>query len=348
MYSFWKPRPSTRSTFSCLLAPFVTALVITFPSCGQAAELLDRYFFTGDNQGLVAGSNARISGLAGSILELGANGSANLLSGTFTVRTSSQSANLRAGAYEISIPPSSCVTVRNNNGVVVSSNESGTDTGIISSGSVIGRLRSGETYPSGEAQLKPVLTHGGMKDPLFAVGDGELHLSGNSEASLALMSGELFFCPSRSLKIETPLGQVVAGPRTSFLVSVAPGAVRVFNCRSGSLKFHSESKFRNISHAEEFCVFDHRPTKEEVLPSDGIGRKEVTLHDLDKQKVTASTNAFSVVSLLTSPNFLGDWKRTSAFAKKLETNLIKSAAAYGGANPGSESFYRTPAEASRQ
>lgn len=342
MNSFGKPRP-IGSLIACHVAQLVATLAIGssfFCASGNASELIDRYFFTGDNQGLLAGDNARISGQSGSSLELGADGNANLLSGTFTINTSSHSANVRAGAYVISIPPSSRVTVRNNNALVVSANVCGSGIGITSGGSVVRRLLAGETYPPGEAQLRPI--HRGLKDPLFSVGNGELHLSGNSDGSLSIMSGELLFCPSSTLKIETPLGQVIAGPQTSFLISVSPGTVRVFNCRSGSLKFNSDHKFRNIQYAEEFCVFDHRPTQEEVLPPDGIGRKEITLHDLDQVKTTASTNTFSVVSLLTSRNFLGDWKRTSAFAKRLEANLIKSAAAYGGANPGSESFYRTP------
>ena len=346
LHSSRKPRPSLK-TNSCVIAPLAAMLAVMVSSVpGQTAELLDRRFFTSDRQGLVTANNARITGKSGTSLELNNDGSVNVLSGTCTISTRSQAQNMRAGTLEISIPPSSKVTIRNHNGTTVSTNESSSDntTGISSGGSQIGKLHSGETYPQGEALLTPIVARGSLKTPLFSVGNGELQLSQNSDDTVSLVAGEQFFLPSRALIITTPLGQVVAGAHSAFLVSVSAGSVRVFNCRSGPVKFNKDQKFRKILNAEEFCVFDHRPTKEEILPVDGIGRKEITLHDLDNERTTASTNIFSVISLLTSPNYLGDWKRTSEPAKKLESSVIKSTAAYGGANPNSEAFYRTPAD----
>lgn len=344
MYALRKLRTPVQTNRSYIAAFFAMLTIIAVPPASQTAELLDRYYFTSDKQSLVTLHNAKISGLGGTLLELDGDGAASLISGTCTISTRSSSQKLRAGAHDISIPQATTVTIRKSSGVVISANECKPDfaVGIISGGSEVGKLHSGETYPHGETQLKPILTKGRNESPLYTVGNGELQLNESSEETVVLASGAEFFLPSRDLKIATPLGQVIAPPETAFLVSVSPGSVRVFNCLSKPIQFHRDRQFRKVTNAEEFCVFDHRPTKDEVLPADGVGRKEVTLHDLDKERSTASTNKFSVVLLLKSSNFLGDWKRTSAQAKKVVSSLIKSAAAYGGANPNSDSFYRTP------
>lgn len=348
MYLLRKHRTAI-STFRFFVIPLAAIFAfVTCPLDGQTAELLDNYFFTGENQGLTTGTKARITGQKGSFIELSSSGEfVNLISGTMTLVTGSQALTVRAGSHEISIPASTRVTIQNNGGLRVSTNDSSANgfVAISSGGSRMGNIAKGEAYPQGEPPLEPISTISALKKPLFCVGVGEMNLSGSSDDSVALLSGERFFCPSRSVKIGTPLGVVVAAPRTAFLVSVAPGRVRVFNCRIGSVKFHSQNKFRKISNAEEFCIFDHRPTSEEILPADGIGRKKITLHDLDNEKITASTNSFSVISLLTSTSFLGSWKRSSDVDRSVINNIIKSAAAYGGANPNAEEFYRTPAQA---
>lgn len=309
-----------------------------------AGELCDKYFFTGDNESLNTPNHARVTGQRGSLLELRSDGTAGLLVGTVTVTTSSAPLKVSAGSQEILISPSSQATIRNNNSLVVSVNKMGPGNtiGITNGASSISNLRSGETFPPGETPINALVAHGNMK-PLFLVGKGMLQPSGPSQAKFLLSSSELFFGPSRDMEIETPLGLVTAGASARFLISVAPGTVRIFNCRSGEVEFRSGRNFRRIMPSEEFCVFDHRPTKDEVLPADGIGRKQITMHDLDREKTTASTNNFSVVSLLTSPYFLGNWKRSSAFDKTLVTSLIKCAAAHSGANPDAEAFYETPA-----
>lgn len=129
-----------------------------------------------------------------------------------TLVTGSQALTVRAGSHEISIPASTRVTIQNNGGLRVSTNDSSANgfVAISSGGSRMGNIAKGEAYPQGEPPLEPISTISALKKPLFCVGVGEMNLSGSSDDSVALLSGERFFCPSRSVKIGTPLGVVVA------------------------------------------------------------------------------------------------------------------------------------------
>ena len=273
-----------------------------------ADEIYDEYFFTSDGESVSIKANALVIGTKGTLIELKNNTDVNVIAGTATIATKGSSVVVMAGTSKVTVPASSTITIQN----------------------------SGEQLSSFVAAQAPQLR------PLFVVGSNTQIEAGEIADTILLNSGQTLICPNRNLKIKTPLGMVSAPAQSRFLISVMPGVVRVYNCQSKELKFAFENKHRRISIAEEFSVFDHRPTQEEVLPNDGIGRKEVTLHDLDGQQVTAATTTFSVLSLLTSPQFLKTWKRRSSYDKKLEHGFLKAAAAHSATSSNSESFYQSP------
>lgn len=177
--------------------------------------------------------------------------------------------------------------------------------------------------------------------PIFYVGEGAL--SQDSSGAIVLKSGSVFICPPKDIDILTSLGVVKAKAHSRFFLVLAQDAssLSLLNCSSHEIVFFSGKKYRHIKPFEEFRFYDHRPTRQEVLPADGLARKEVVLHDIDGQS-TAATNSFLLTSMLASPYYLGNWQRDSAFDKKLLKALLKSQAALDSASPSAEQFYVSP------
>lgn len=273
-----------------------------------ADEIYDEYFFTSDGESVSIKSNTVITGTRGTLIELKNNTDINVLSGTATIATKGSPLKVLAGTNKVSMPVSSTITIQS----------------------------------TGEQLNSPVNAQVPVMRPLFVVGGSSRVLAGETADSIMLESGQILICPNRNLKVRTPLGTISAPAQSRFLMSVMPGVVRIYNCQSKEMKFYFEDKFRRISIAEEFSVFDHRPTQEEVLPNDGVARKEITLHDLDGKQVTAATTTFSVLSILTSPHLLRSWKRRSSYDKKLEHGFLKAAAAHSATSNSGESFYQAP------
>ncbi len=138
------------------------------------------------------------------------------------------------------------------------------------------------------------------------------------------------------------MGLLSAKANSQFFVISNENSLRVLCCRGNEVIYHFGSKFRRIGPSQEFAVFDHRPFQWEVLPPDGIGRKQITLHDLAKNNATASSARFSLVTMLTSPQYLGGWGRTSSTDKRLEAAMIKTAAVHAAAGASFENFYKAP------
>lgn len=308
----------------------------------EASEVVDSYYFTSAGAGFVS-NQAVIRGLSGACVETdNRDGRLRLGAGVITVVTKGSGATVKLGSLSASIPPNSTVTLENGESAVISANKVDGSVGITDGGSSVANLGNGQTYPQSARMLQTVSASATATKPLFVIGRGAVLATTQDPAIVSLISGKLFCCPNRDIKIKTNLGILAANANAQFLLSAMPGEVRVFNCRGGTMTFNHGSKFRKIPVAEEFSIFDHRPTKEEVLPADGIGRKEITLHDVDGQRVTSATTNFSVVTLLRSPEYLGRWKRRSAFDKRLEARIIKTAAAMAAANPSGEGYYQTP------
>ncbi len=349
-------------------ASFCIEIFVPNAACAQTAQPLqnskasssksflhDRFYFKTNGDGLNTSQGGTIRATNGSILERQAQDKFNLLFGVFTVSTGSKTLTVCAGPLTFDIPPSSSLSFRLREDSAVTIHRVGAPiniSGVVEGSSVRSSVSETQTLPGGAipVQALPLETAKVPTAPLFFIGNAQFsqeasarEASNKQEDCISISSGQVFFSPVRALKIVTPAGVIRTKANSRFFLSLSEGAgvARILNCSAGEISFESGKKFRRISAFEEFGLFDHRPTKEEVLPVDGLGRKEVSMHDVDGVR-TASTNAFLLVSMLASPYFLGEWKRDSVVDKKITADLLKSAAAFDSVHPGSEEFYIAP------
>lgn len=374
MTCFLLPEGIRRAQFSLLLCvdlAFLAAVSLGVQLnavCAQTAQplqngkagssksyLYDRFYFETNSDGLNTSNGGTIRAMSGSILERQAQDKFNLLFGVFTVSTGSKTLTVCAGPLTFDIPPFSSLSFRLREDSAVTIHRLGAPVnicGFVEGSPVRSTLSETTTLPGGAipVQALPLESAKAPTAPLFFIGNAQFsqedsagESSGKQEDCISITSGQVFFSPVRALKVVTPAGVLRAKANSRFFLSLAEGAgvARILNCSAGEISFESGKKFRRMSAFEEFCLFDHRPTKEEVLPGDGLGRKEVSMHDVDGVR-TASTNTFLLVSMLASPYFLGEWKRDSAVDKKVTADLLKSAAAFDSVHPGSEEFYIAP------
>lgn len=360
------PKPSNHDAF--LLALFSIFLQVVWPAhfCqAQTAPLLqsstgkvklhDKFYFTSDSQSISTVGGGSVNADAGSLLERLGPDTFSLLTGTFTVSTGSSPLLIKVGdgAMDLHLPANSTLSMRllqqdcaitvNNASAPVSL------TAVSDAGRFTSSIASGATVPAG-ASLVPAIKRGGninagltAKAPILIIGSAlPVNQSReNGTDSIALTNGQLFIQAPRSLHIATPLGALKGGPDSRFFLTLNENSLRILNCSSKELKLEANGKYRRITPFEEFALYNHRPAQEEVLPPDGLGRKEVSMHDVDGTN-TASTCSFLIPTMLVSPYFLGAWPRESALDKRLVSTMLKSAAVFDSVHPSSEQFYVAP------
>ncbi|MCW5823158.1 MAG: hypothetical protein KIT34_10165 [Cyanobacteria bacterium TGS_CYA1] len=297
---------------------FAAALAQIFASSGFAEtssqkpqELYDTYFFSSSNQTLKA-RGAAISGSPGALLE-DTGDSYRLLKGIATIKTAQSPISIDLGKGVKQVPANSTQT-----------------------------LQAIDSTGANQQSAAPPPLHNQGGNPLFIVGDCLGLQSLGKQHAISMAQGMVLFCPQNDLTIHLPLGEIRSNTGSKFLVKCDASEVRILCCSGNGLTYHYANKFRHIRPSQEFAVFDHRPFQAEVLPSDGIGRKDITMHDIDGQTMTAASNSFSVVSLLKSPNYLGSWQRKSSLDKRLTKSIIKTAAVHAAAAPSVQDFYRSP------
>lgn len=314
--------------------------------------LYDSFYFSSAAQSLSTSGSGNLRGENGSMLERLSGDNFNLIYGVFTVTSGTKTLTVSAGPIQLRLPPASSVSFRlTQDSALTIHNMSApvTISSATSNGASQSSINQRLTLPSGAIEVQSLTARTGDSHsaPIFFIGNAqfssEAFAKDSAHDTVSLSNGQLFFSPPRDLKVITPVGVLRAKANSHFFLSLnkEAGTARILNCSSSELKFEAGKKFRRISSSEEFCLYDHRPTQEEVLPADGLGRKEVVMHDIDGQK-TASTTTFLVASLLTSPYYLGDWKRQSTLDKKITAGLLKSAAAYHSIYASAEEFYIAP------
>ncbi len=330
------------------MASLVVTQVLFVPgglAASSQSRLLDRFYFCSPQQGLGTSGGGTISATSGSLVERVSPDTYNLLGGTITITSGLRPLTINADTLKMLVPVNSSLSIRLSPDSVMTLHRGSrpvTLSGIANGVSFTNTLNPDTTVPAGATAI-PAGTGDKKQTPLMFVGDASFLPGVSGGDNISLSSGNIFFSTPRALRVMTPLGVIDANANSRFFVALPQdsGSVRVLNCSSKTIKFESGKKFRRITSCQEFCLFDHRPTQEEVLPADGLGRKEVVLHEVEGQ-TTASINSFLIVTMLASPNFLGDWRRDSATDKKLLSVMLKSAAALESASPSSEQFYVAP------
>lgn len=273
----------------------------------QPAPLFDTYFFSSDGQKYSRGS-VQISAIAGSTVE-DRGDSFKIYSGEIYISTGGNGTSIDTGAATFAVSPDSVAYIKHNDQY-------------LSSG------KSNATITKSDSQ------------PLLIVGHSDNLLATAQSDTVSLAQGSIFFAPDRDIKIQTPMGLLNAKANSLFFVTASEHSLRVQFCKGKTMTYNFGSKYRRINPSQEFAVFDHRPFEWEVLPPDGLGRKQVTLHDLNKDNHTACSCTFSLITLLRSPSYLGGWGRKSGTDKKLVGGMIKTAAVYAAANPSYDNFYQ--------
>ncbi len=307
-------------------------------------EIFDTYFFlTNDDSLLGASDQARITGQAGSVVEV--KGDAYRVDrGVVTVTAKSKPLNVVMDVVSMTVPANSSVTVKLDQSTAAITANQIANNGTITINTTTGQsatLSSGQSLPPDTSPLAQCVAKGSSR-PMLVIGHNIACELTERDQTLSLTHGRMLFCPPRDIKIETSMGLVTAPAQSQFYLMSTNGFLRILCCRGHSLKFNYKSKYRRIGVAEEFSIWDHRPMELEVVPPDGIGRKDVTMIDLDGKEITASKALFSVVSLLKSQTYLGDWKRRSDIDRKLEDGMLRTAAAFAAANPSAGTFQQTP------
>lgn len=360
------PKPSNRDGF--LLALFSIFLQVVWPahfcraqttpllqSSTGKVQLHDKFYFTSDTESISTIGGGSVSGGAGSLMERLSPDAFSLLTGTFTVYAGSSPLLLKAGegAMDLHLPANSTLSMRllqQDSAITVHKASAPVSlTAVSDAGRYTSTIASGATVPAGASQV-PAIKRGSnlnagltAKAPILIIGSA-LPVSQdreNGSDSIALANGQLFMQAPRSLHIATPLGVLKSSPDSRFFLTLNENSLRILNCSSKELKLEANGKFRRITPFEEFALYNHRPAQEEVLPPDGLGRKEVSLHDVDGT-TTASTCSFLIPTMLVSPYFLGAWPRESALDKRLVSTMLKSAAVFDSVHPSNEQFYVSP------
>jgi hypothetical protein len=155
---------------------------------------------------------------------------------------------------------------------------------------------------------------------VFGVKDRQLHLR----------SGSLFLEATGPMEVRVGPSKIRLARNA--LVSInrpdPDGAIRV-NCFSdpNSVIVSCEGKKYNLNPGQELCLIDHKPTRQEMLPKDGIGRRQFQLEDLPDGNYIAARCDFNIVMALRNTFLNRLANPNSASDKLLQGRILKTACA---------------------
>lgn len=177
-----------------------------------------------------------------------------------------------------------------------------------------------------------VLAAGGSEFTLLPLGTGVIHLR----------SGELFIYSLDYSIVETPLGEVHGDKGALFAVDTSNGNLRARALTGpGDVTVVTGKNKLPVPPGEEVLISDHKPTKDDTNPKDGIARRNPTPRTLD-DKLSVTVADFSILSLLVSADYLKPIKKPlwanekSALEKLIQTTaaietITQSKGGYTGA-----------------
>lgn len=174
--------------------------------------------------------------------------------------------------------------------------------------------------------------------------------------TIEIASGALFLSAPSVERIETALGQVLARRGALVSVEVAHGQLRVKGLSGpGLIEIAAAGTRIPLNLGEEVLISDHRPTRQEAMPSDGVGRRNQKAYALDERN-TAVICEFSLVSMLSNSAYMQSIKSPATpHHRNTLGKIIKAAAARelvsarrGGYQAQPRSQANAPAGAARQ
>lgn len=134
--------------------------------------------------------------------------------------------------------------------------------------------------------------------PLRVLAEHGAMVQALSARVIRLHKGTIFVQASRKHQVLTELASINLSAGASVSIDAEPEGVRV-RCFSGPKQVEVDCAGKKIAMnpAEELFLSKEHPTKRDALPSDGIGRRQLTLHKLSSG-IFAVTGDFSIVSAL--------------------------------------------------
>jgi len=163
---------------------------------------------------------------------------------------------------------------------------------------------------------------------VLAAGDSEFTLLPLNTGVIHLRSGELFVVAPEYAVIDTPLGEVHGDRGALLSVDTSNGNLRARALTGpGDVTVLTGNNKLPVPPGEEVMVSDHKPSKDETNPKDGIARRNPTTRALD-DKLSVTVADFNILSLLVCADYLKPIKKPLwANERAALEQLIQTAAA---------------------
>ncbi len=146
--------------------------------------------------------------------------------------------------------------------------------------------------------------------------------------------------PDDDMELDGSFGKIRIKKGALVAIESNDNSVRIKAC-SGPTHVHVEIAGRKlqISPGQELLITNAKPSSEQITPADGIGRRQVSSHQLS-EKAHITVSDFSIISFVQNTSYLGSIKNSkSAEKQKLINSLLKTAAAIHTVTGGKRGAY---------
>ncbi|GEM_PF-3363425 len=180
------------------------------------------------------------------------------------------------------------------------------------------RLVPAAAGPSGAEATEP---------PRVLAKNGTLFTQDRTGA-IELKSGSLFLKSYSPVTVKTSLGEVRTRGRALVSIDCERRRFRVRSCSGpGAVFVLAGGRRLPLAPGREVLIADHRPTRSEALPGDGIGRRQLSAYSLSC-KLSLVSGDFSILSLLGSQDYMRCLvEPPSAEHREVRDRLLKTHAA---------------------
>ncbi len=147
--------------------------------------------------------------------------------------------------------------------------------------------------------------------------------------AIDLRSGAIFLSPHNSTRIQTDLGEIAIKKNAVSFVEFDGGCLRAKALSGpGHVSVHVGKQSFELTPGQEAQILNHmRPSRFEVMPTDGVARRELTAYKTDNGKCIVLGD-FSITSLLNTASQLKALRNSDQPDNlRLYNRIIKTAAA---------------------
>ncbi|MFN8657734.1 MAG: hypothetical protein U0105_15450 [Candidatus Obscuribacterales bacterium] len=167
---------------------------------------------------------------------------------------------------------------------------------------------------------------------LHIIGSADTRFRTDEDGNLILQHGSMFVEASGNMTVKSSRGAVELKPGALVHIDSRDGLMSVKACSGpGDVKVSRPAFNQALAPGQELLLSAHRPTKNEMTPADGIGRRKQDVKELS-DGTHAVISDFAMITLIGNLTHLR--KSTSAADKKIVDRLLRTAAAVGIATSG--------------